>query len=71
MESLNYTTYFIMIDRWEIAQAITGGCCQWRGSDSYDNEEHIETFVLREKFSGEIATEQQPTNVIANAKKRQ
>jgi len=41
-------------------QAVTGGCCQWRDSASYDSVEVIETFVLRAKFSGEIATEQQP-----------
>lgn len=41
---------------------LTGVCCQWRGSASYDSDVHIETFVLRGKFSGEIATEQQPPN---------
>jgi len=39
---------------------ITGGCCQWRGSGSFDSDVHIETFVIRGKFSGKIATEQQP-----------
>jgi len=39
---------------------ITGVCCQWRGSASYDSDVHIETFVLREKISSKIATEQQP-----------
>jgi len=43
-----------------INQPITGVCCQWRGSASYDSEVQIETFVLRGKFSGEIAPEQQP-----------
>ena len=42
------------------AQLVTGGCCQWRDSGSFDNDVHIETFVLRGKFSGKIATEQQP-----------
>jgi hypothetical protein len=42
------------------AQLVTGGCCQWLGSSSYDSDVHIETFVLLGKFSGEIATEQQP-----------
>jgi hypothetical protein len=43
-------------------QCITGVCCQWRCSASYYSDEHIETFVLRGKYSGEIATEQQPSN---------
>ena len=42
------------------AQLVTGGCCQWRCSASYDIALHIETLVLRGKFSGKIATEQQP-----------
>ncbi len=42
------------------AQLVTGVCCQWRDSASYDSDVHIETFVLRGKFSGKIATEQQP-----------
>jgi len=44
------------------AQLVTGVCCQWRGSSSFDNDVHIETFVLRGKYSGKIATEQQPPN---------
>jgi len=47
-------------------QAVTGVCCQWRDSASYDRDVHIETFVLRGKFSDKIATEQQPPAVIAN-----
>jgi hypothetical protein len=43
-------------------QAVTGVCCQWRGSGSYDRKVVILTSVLRGKFSGEIATEQQPPN---------
>ncbi len=43
-------------------ETLTGGCCQWRSGASYDNDVHIETFVLRGKFSGKIATEQQPPN---------
>jgi hypothetical protein len=43
-------------------QAVTGVCCQWRDSGSYDSDVDIETFVLRRKFSGKIATEQQPPN---------
>jgi len=42
---------------------VTGVCCQWRGSASYDSEVQMETFVLRGKFSGKIATEQQPPSV--------
>ena len=41
-------------------QLLTGVCCQWRDSASYDSEVHFETFVLRGKFSDKIATEQQP-----------
>jgi hypothetical protein len=47
-------------------QAVTGVCCQWRGNASYDSDVHIETFVLHKKFSGEIATEQQPPDVMGN-----
>jgi len=43
-------------------QAVTGGCCQWRDSASYDSEVVNEPFVLRRKFSGKIATVQQPPN---------
>jgi len=43
-------------------QPITGVCCQWQGSSSYDNEVQIETSVLRRNFCGETATEQQPPN---------
>jgi hypothetical protein len=43
-------------------QLVTGGCCQWRDSASYDSDVHVETFVLCGKYSGEIATEQQPPN---------
>lgn len=48
---------------------LTGVCCQWRGSASYDSDVQIETFVLRSKFSGEIATDQQPLTVMGKAKK--
>jgi hypothetical protein len=41
-------------------QAVTGVCCQWRDCASYDSEVINKTFVLRRKFSGKIATEQQP-----------
>lgn len=44
-------------------RTITGGCCQWRDSASYDSDVLFETFVLRRKLSGEIATEQQPPAV--------
>jgi len=50
-------------------RAHTGVCCQWRGSASYDSDVHIETFVLRGKFSGEIATEQQPPTVMGKFKR--
>ena len=46
-------------------QLVTGGCCQWRGSASYDSDVHIESFVLCGKISGKIATEQQPPNSYA------
>lgn len=39
---------------------VTSVCCQWRGRASYDSDVHIETFILRGKLSGKIATEQQP-----------
>ena len=39
---------------------VTGVCCQWWDSAPYDRDVHIETFILRGKFSGQIATEQQP-----------
>jgi len=35
------------------AQLVTGGCCQWQGSASYDSDVVIETFVFRRKFSVE------------------
>jgi len=47
---------------------LTGVCFQWRGSASYDSDVHIETFVLRGKFSGKIATKQQPPTVSINSK---
>jgi len=47
-------------------QLVTGGCCQWRDSASFDSEVVNEAFVLRGKFSGEIATEQQPPNRYAS-----
>ncbi len=34
-------------------QPVTGGCCQWQDSASYDSDELIKTFVLRRKFSDE------------------
>ncbi|MFH1004912.1 MAG: hypothetical protein V1781_05395 [Bacteroidota bacterium] len=43
-------------------QLVTGGCCQWRDSGSFDSDVFIESFVPRGKFSGKIATEQQPPN---------
>ncbi len=33
---------------------VTGVCCQWWRSGSYDSELIIETLVLRGKFSGQI-----------------
>ena len=45
-----YKDIKILID---LAQCITGGCCQWQCSSSYDSEMHIETVVLRKKFSDE------------------
>ncbi|MBE0551121.1 MAG: hypothetical protein IH619_01905 [Ignavibacterium sp.] len=39
---------------------ITGDCCQWRDSASYDSDDVIGTYILRRKFSDEIDTEQQP-----------
>jgi hypothetical protein len=43
-------------------ETLTGGCCQWRVCGSLDSDVHFETVVLRGKFSGKIATEQQPPN---------
>jgi len=37
----------------QYAQLVTGGCCQWRDSASYDSNEVVETVVLRGKFSDE------------------
>jgi len=41
-------------------QCITGICCQWRDSSSFDSDVNFENFVLRGKFRNKIATEQQP-----------
>jgi len=49
-------------------QAVTGGCCQWRGGASYDSDVHLETVVLRRKFSDEPPNST-PPNVTANLKK--
>jgi len=56
----------IRTDRKRKHETLTGVCCQWRGSASYDSEVQMETFVLRGKFSGKIATEQQPLSVMRN-----
>jgi len=37
----------------EEKRCITSGCCQWRGSASYDSDVHIETYVLRGKVGAE------------------
>jgi len=42
-------------------QLVTGGCCQWQDSTSYDSDEVIETFVLRRKFSDEPPNSIPPT----------
>ena len=42
---------------------VTGGCCQWRGSASYDRVVRIACFVHFRKYSDKIATEQQPPAV--------
>lgn len=55
MTQEHYKKYYFMKE----TQPITGVCCQWRDSDSNDSDVDIETFVLRGKYSGEIATEQQ------------
>ena len=34
-------------------QLVTGGCCQWQSSTSYDSAVHLETAVLRGKYSDE------------------
>jgi len=34
-------------------QLVTGGCCQWQSSTSYDSAVHVETVVPRRKFSDE------------------
>jgi hypothetical protein len=49
---------------------VTGGCCQWRDSGLFDSEVVIETSVLRRKFSGEIATEQQPPKRYGQVKQK-
>ena len=61
----------IWTDRRRKHETLTGGCCQWRGSASYDREVVNETFVLRGKFSGKIATEQQPPIRYAQAIKNE
>jgi hypothetical protein len=58
----NAMTEFNMSLEKKEGQLVTGGYCQWRGSASYDSDVVNETFVLRGKFSGKIATEQQPPN---------
>jgi len=42
------------------AQLVTGGCCQWRDSASYDSDEVVETIVLRGKFSDEPPNSKPP-----------
>ena len=32
---------------------VTGGCCQWQSSSSYDSDVYVETVVLRGKYSDE------------------
>ncbi len=49
---------------------VTSVCCQWRGRASYDSDVHIETFILRGKLSGKIATEQQPPIRYKQAEKK-
>jgi hypothetical protein len=61
---MNIVNQFIQSE----GQQLTSVCCQWRGSASYDRYVHVETFVLRRKFSGKITTEQQPPNVMHKAK---
>jgi hypothetical protein len=56
--NMKYDKHLTIVQK--VGQLVTGVCCQWRGSASYDRDVHIETFVLRGNFSGEIATEQQP-----------
>ncbi|MFH1004884.1 MAG: hypothetical protein V1781_05255 [Bacteroidota bacterium] len=50
----------IQTDRKRKHKTLTVLCCQWRCNASYDSDVQIETYVLRRKFSGKIATEQQP-----------
>ncbi len=42
-----------LTDTFKDGQLVTGGCCQWRGSPSYDSDEHVGIVVLRRKFSDE------------------
>jgi len=37
----------------KVAQLVTGSCCQWQSSFSYDSAVHLETVVLLGKFSDE------------------
>jgi len=64
------TTDKINIRGQSIGQLVTGVCCQWRGSGSFDSDVLIETFVLRGKFSGKIATEQQAPNRYQQGEKK-
>ena len=42
-----------LTDTFKDGQLVTGGCCQWRGSPSYDSVVHVKTVVLPRKFSVE------------------
>ena len=42
-----------LTDTFKDGQLVTGGCCQWQDSASYDSDVHVKTVVLRRKFSDE------------------
>ena len=58
-----------LTDTFKDGQLVTGGCCQWRGSPSYDSDEHVGIVVLRRKFSDEPPNST-PPGVMGNTKKR-
>ena len=47
------------------AQLVTGGCCQWRGSASYNSDVYVETVVFRGKVSDEPPNSTPPERCAA------
>jgi len=58
-----------LTDTFKDGQLVTGGCCQWRGSPSYDSDEHVGIVVLRRKFSDEPPNST-PPGVTPNCKRQ-